>query len=170
MALRDYRTLLDAARRHGATGDRAARMKLACDLVWEHFGLDRPARPAYSWIGFYEKSAGADEMLLVARRDKPACSPIGLHGMCGRGWKERRAILVPDVATLGANYIACDPKDRSEIVIPVFDDRGGCLGVLDGDSYELAGFDDADVLGLTELVTILCLTNPPNSPQATLVL
>ncbi len=151
-------------------GDRLARMKLACDLVWDHFGLGMPARPAYSWIGFYEKTASGDEMILVARRDKPACSPIGLHGMCGRGWKDRRPILIPDVATLGANYIACDPKDRSEIVIPIMNADGTCWGVLDGDSYELNGFDESDVAGLTALVEKLGLSTPLRSSATPLVL
>ena len=173
MPLREYRPLLESARARAGNLDRAAAMKLACDLVWDHFGLDAPARPAYSWIGFYEKAAGDDQddqMVLVARRDKPACSPIGLHGMCGRGWQEKRAILIPDVATLGANYIACDPKDRSEIVIPLLNADGSCWGVLDGDSYELNGFDENDCAGLTELVTLLKLTARPPAIASPLAL
>src|SRR5262245_23670869 len=100
MPLRNYSPLLEAAI---GVSDRAAAMKLACDLSWDHFGLGNPARPAYSWIGFYDKPTTEPEMILVARRDKPACSPIALHGMCGRCWKDRRPLLIPDIATLGPN-------------------------------------------------------------------
>lgn len=130
-------------------------MQWVVDALWDAFHNDR-----LSWIGFYTKTPGQDEMLLACRRDKPACSPIGLHGMCGRGWKDRRAILVEDVATLGAGYIACDPKDRSEAVIPLFDTDGSCWGVLDADSYDLAGFDDHDAAGLTSLVEATGLSRP----------
>jgi putative methionine-R-sulfoxide reductase with GAF domain len=151
--MRDYRPLLDRLSSLPADASRAGRMRAVCDLIWEAFGLGRAERPAYSWIGFYEKTSGLDEMILVERRDKPACSPIGLHGMCGRGWAECRAILIDDVATLGGNYIACDPKDLSEIVVPVINADGSCWGVLDGDSYERAAFDERDVAGLTAMVS-----------------
>jgi putative methionine-R-sulfoxide reductase with GAF domain len=105
-----------------------------------------------SWIGFYIKTPGKDEMILGPRRDKPACSPIGLHGMCGRSWLERRPIIVHDVATLGKDYIACDPKDRSELVIPLFEADGTCYGVLDSDSYDVGSFETSDVVGLTHAV------------------
>lgn len=167
MPLRDYAPVIRAA---VGVSDRAAAMRLACDLVWEHFGLDRPARPAYSWIGFYEKPTTEPEMVLVARRDKPACSPIGLHGMCGRGWQSRQPILIPDVSTLGANYIACDPKDRSEIVIPLFNEDGACWGVLDGDSYETDAFDENDVTALTLLVAKLGLSYPHAAAGPTMIL
>lgn len=159
MGRRDYGPLIARAM-DGSGGGRSAAMALLCDWVWEAFGQGQPERPAYSWIGFYEKVAGRDEMVLVARRDKPACSPIGLHGMCGRGWSERRPILVDDVATLGTNYIACDPKDRSEVVIPLIDESGACWGVLDGDSHEPSAFDEADVHGLTRLAGSLGLSHP----------
>ncbi len=164
MPLRDYQALLKQAEQYGphhaihprivSTQTPLDRMKIVCDLIWDHFGLDQTGRPAYSWIGFYEKIPGKDEMVLVARRDKPACSPIGLFGMCGRGWQERRPILIPDVSTLGANYIACDPKDRSEIVLPIMNEDGSCWGVLDGDSYELNAFDENDVVSLTKLLAM----------------
>jgi putative methionine-R-sulfoxide reductase with GAF domain len=108
-----------------------------------------------SWIGFYVESpdrpaalAGADgEMLLAARRDKPACSPIGFHGVCGQGFLEEAVRLVEDVGLLGAGYIACDPRDRSELVVPIY--RNGIRwGVLDADSHEAACFGDSDIVGI----------------------
>lgn len=128
-----------------------ARMRSLVDSVW-----DELSPQGVSWVGFYVgpgraledgRVAGHDQMLLGPCRDKPACSPIGLHGVCGRGWRERRGIVVRDVAVLGSDYVACDPRDTSEVVVPLFDEHG-CWGVLDIDSWEAGAFDtrDADVL------------------------
>jgi putative methionine-R-sulfoxide reductase with GAF domain len=124
--------------------DRAATMQHAVDMLW-----DALSGQGVSWIGFYLGEPGGRQMVLGPSRNKPACSPIGLHGMCGRSWVERRAIIVRDVATLGENYIACDPRDRSEVVLPLIDADGTCWGVLDADSYDIGAFDERDVEGLS---------------------
>lgn len=157
---RDYAPLLSAARAAVARRamSRAEAMALCCDLVWDAFGLESDEAGAkVSWVGFYEKAADADEMILVVRRDKPACSPIGLHGACGRCWSERRALVIADVSTLGAGYIACDPKDKAELVLPMMDERG-CWGVLDVDSFEIGAFGEHDARGMAELCRLLGLT------------
>lgn len=129
-------------------------MQWAVDALWDAFRED-----GLSWIGFYSKPAGSDEMILLARRDKPACSPLGLNGMCGRCWKERRALVVDDVRAVPASeYVACDPRDLSEVVVPLFDADGACWGVLDADSHETGAFDDHDAGQLTALVERLGLT------------
>ena len=149
---RDYKPLIEAASK-AKPASRDAAMKAAVDLLWRAFG-----HKPISWVGFYLKSEGAEEMVLVCREPKPACSPIGLHGMCGRAYLTRRAVLVADVRTLGENYIACDPKDQSELVIPLVDSAGVCAGVLDVDSYDLKAFDEGDIRGMTELLIGLGLT------------
>jgi putative methionine-R-sulfoxide reductase with GAF domain len=130
-------------------------MRRVVDALW-----DLTSSRGVSWIGFYTKHPRRDEMILGPRRDKPACSPLGLQGMCGRCWAERKPIVVADVATLGKNYIACDPKDRSEAVIPLFEADGTCYGVLDADSYETGAFGTADIIGMTVLVEHAGLSAP----------
>jgi putative methionine-R-sulfoxide reductase with GAF domain len=56
--------------------------------------------------------------------------------------------VVRDVVALGRSYIACDPRDRSELVIPLFETDGRCWGVLDLDSFEAGAFGVEDVEGL----------------------
>lgn len=134
--------------------NRSEAMATCIRLLWDAF-----AHSPLSWIGFYEKVAGTDEMVLVCREPKPACSPIGLHGMCGRGWIDRRSIIIADVRTLGGNYIACDPRDQSELVVPCMNSDGTCWGVLDADSYDTNAFDDRDEEGMHALLRILGLTS-----------
>jgi putative methionine-R-sulfoxide reductase with GAF domain len=123
-------------------GDRTARMQALVDALWEAL---HPT--GVSWVGFYLHEGG-DELVCGPRRDKPACSPIGLHGACGRAFRARAPFIVSDVRELGANYVACDPRDRSEVVVPAFERDGRCWGVLDLDSHELAAFGEEDVTGL----------------------
>lgn len=129
---------------------RYMRMRSVCDALWTAFGTK-----GYSWCGFYLIDDNRDdhvEMLLAARQPKPACSPIGLAGMCGLSWREQRPVLVRDVRELPeGNYIACDPRDLSEVVVPLIQ-RGECWGVLDVDSFEVGEFTQADVDGLVDVV------------------
>lgn len=156
---RDYAGAIAAA--HGLRGvAQDVAMQRVVHILWDAFGLDTLLTPgAVSWVGFYRKEPG-DEMTLICREPKPACSPIGLHGMCGRGWLERRPIVIPDVRTLGPNYIACDPKDQSELVIPVIQADGSCWGVLDLDSYDLGAFTEHDARGMTAVLESAGLSAP----------
>lgn len=131
------------------------RMQAFVDAAWPLF-----CDADVSWIGFYLISADGREMLLGPRRDKPACSPIGLHGACGQAWRERRTLIVRDVRELGAGYIACDPRDLSELVIPLFDpaDATICWGVLDVDSFSIGAFEEADARGMLEALRAAGLT------------
>ncbi|QYU66274.1 hypothetical protein J4558_14895 [Leptolyngbya sp. 15MV] len=162
---RDYAALIERARAIAADDpSRQARMTGFVDACWSAFGAPHQAG-GVSWIGFYLKTPGQDEMILGPRRDKPACSPIGMHGMCGRGWIERRGIVVEDVRRLGAGYIACDPKDLSELVVPCFEQDGSCWGVLDADSYSLGAFSAADAIGLSQALQAAGLSHPfPDMP------
>lgn len=156
---RDYSVVLSDAY-SGSWIGRDAAMRRVCDILWDAFGDPGPHTPGrgISWVGFYLHGPAPTEMTLAVRRNKPACSPIGLHGMCGRCWQERKAIIVDDVATLGAGYIACDPKDRSELVLPCLDASGACWGVLDIDSWDLRAFDESDAGGCWSLLRIAGLT------------
>ena len=122
------------------------RMQLIADEIWREFGEHRPV----SWVGFY--LLGSGEMTLGPRRDKPACSPIGLHGACGQAALAGRTVIVRDVRELGANYIACDPRDLAEIVVPLRAGNGRVTGVLDLDSYAVGAFGEADRIALEQLV------------------
>ena len=141
------------------SGDRTARMQSVVDALWDALHVT-----GVSWVGFYI-CEGGKELVLGPRRDKPACSPIGLHGACGQAFTLRRPLVVRDVSELGDNYIACDSRDRSEVVLPLFDESGTCWGVLDLDSHAVGAFDDSDVQGLQSVLVAAALTraDPPTT-------
>ena len=147
---------------------RADRMRAVVDSLWRAFAAQAEGDHGFSWVGFYlapgarlgELSAGPDEMVLAVREPKPACSPIGLHGACGRCCSARRALVVSDVQKLGEGYVACDPRDRSEIVVPCLSASGECFAVLDVDSYDAGAFSTEDALALTDVLERAGLTAP----------
>jgi putative methionine-R-sulfoxide reductase with GAF domain len=137
-----------------------ARMRAAVDAIWEEFHpLD------VSWVGFYLPSPSdgpVTELILGPSRNKPACSPIGLHGVCGQGFLGRTIRIVGDVRDLGPDYVACDPRDASEIVLPVASASGSgpLLGVLDLDSHATHRFGPEDAEGLTLVMAAAGFTVP----------
>ena len=129
-------------------GDRTQRMQAVVDALWAELSTK-----GCSWVGFYLRNPDVDEMTLGPRRDKPACSPIGMFGACGRAAQSRRPLVVTDVSKLRAGYIACDPRDRSEIVVPCMDAYDDlCWGVLDADSHDVNSFTERDAIGLTKVL------------------
>lgn len=135
---------------------RHARMQGFVDRAW-----DALSGSGVSWIGFYLEVPGSDDsqrLVLGPRRDTPACSPIGLHGACGRCLVSGVPLVVQDVSELGANYIACDPRDRSELVVPCRT-AGRVWGVLDVDSHRVGCFSDADAVAAARALAAWGLSN-----------
>lgn len=146
---RNYETIIaDLQARITPHADPEVRMQAVVDLLWDHLYTQ-----GLSWVGFYLFIPEQDEMVLGPRRDQPACSPIGMHGACGAAFLQNETIIVRDVKELGENYIACDPKDRSEIVLPIADAAGQAIGVLDLDSFEIGSFGKSDAVGLAGVLT-----------------
>lgn len=133
-----------------ASAGATERRRAVVAALWRHL-----APTGVSWIGFYLAPATAApggpvrELLLDCREPKPACSPIGMHGVCGQAFLGPTVRIVADTRDLGDAYVACDPRDRSEVVLPVsFAGTGGPEGVLDLDSHEPGRFGPADEQGL----------------------
>ena len=142
----------DASEPH-ETGD--ATLRVIADALWETL-----ENKGVSWVGFYRNHTGAPHesaMTLGPSRNTPACSPIGLHGVCGQALTSRSIRIIHDVADLGDAYVACDPRDQSEIVLPCQTGAGDpdapCWGVLDLDSHEVGAFDESDAQGLIKVLS-----------------
>lgn len=134
---------------------RADRMRSFVAACWPHL-----APTGVSWLGFYERDPGDPAALrLAAREPGPACSPIGLHGACGQSLLAARPLVVRNVTDLGPNYIACDPRDRSEVVVPCLEAPGQAWGVLDLDSHQEGAFSGVDADALTALLRLAGLTD-----------
>lgn len=99
-------------------------------------------RLACFWAGFYRVVRG--ELVIGPYQGTLGCVRIPFsRGVCGACARNREAIVVPDVRRF-QDHIACDPRSRSEIVVPVLDRGGRLRAVLDLDSTELGAFDEVD--------------------------
>ena len=105
------------------------------------------------WTGFYLVKDGVLQL-------GPFQGPIACYrikqgkGVCGTAWQENRTLVVPDVEQF-PGHIACSSLSRSEIVVPLHNQDGTVIGVLDIDSKELATFDDVDARWLEEIACVI---------------
>ena len=106
----------------------------------------------FFWIGVYK--VDGNELVLGPFQGPVACTRIGFgKGVCGTAWKEKRVIIVDDVAAF-PGHIACSSLSQSEIVLPAFKNNEVFL-VLDVDSDAPASFDAVDAKYLGAIITLI---------------
>lgn len=104
----------------------------------------------FFWVGFY--TVKEEQLVLSPFQGPIACTRIKYgKGVCGTAWKEARTVIVPDVDAF-PGHIACSSASRSEIVVPVLDNEGKVIAVLDIDSDQLDSFDETDAIYLEKIV------------------
>lgn len=108
----------------------------------------------FLWVGFY--LVKNDELVLGPFQGPIACTRIKKgKGVCGTSWQDAKAIIVPNVDEF-SGHIACSSASKSEIVLPVFNQKNEVIMVLDIDSEELNTFDETDekhLLQFTKLIS-----------------
>ncbi len=105
----------------------------------------------FLWTGFY-RVAAPRRLLVGPYQGTLGCLDIEFgRGVCGTAAETGEPVIVDDVLR-HANHITCDPRARSEIVLPVFDAAGELLAVFDVDSAEPAAFSDVDRSGLERIL------------------
>ncbi|WP_125442069.1 GAF domain-containing protein [Streptococcus intermedius] len=110
------------------------------------------ALPHSVFTGFY--LSDGNELVLGSFQGGVSCVHIGFgQGVCGEAAASRQTVIVEDV-TQYDNYISCDSRARSEIVVPMVKD-GRLVGVLDLDSHLLGDYDEIDREYLENFVAIL---------------
>ena len=125
--------------------DQIARMANVAAMLHETF--------QWWWTGFYRVIG--EELVLGPFQGPLACTRIRRgRGVCGTAWDKDETQLVPDVDKF-PGHIACSSASRSEIVVPVHNQEGEVIAVLDIDSAELDTFDATDRLWLERIVEIL---------------
>lgn len=112
------------------------------------------ALPYASWTGFY-RVVGPDLLRIGPYQGPVGCLEIPFgDGVCGTAAATEASQVVADVHDF-PGHIACDPRARSEIVVPVRDAAGRLAAVLDVDSHQPGAFDEADREGLERLAALL---------------
>ncbi|KAK9813058.1 hypothetical protein WJX72_008218 [[Myrmecia] bisecta] len=132
----------------GETDMVAAMATVACEL---HQSFDH-----FHWTGFYRVLPALKDWLVIGPyQGTHGCLRIEFgRGVCGAAAKTRKTQLVPDVHSF-PGHIACASSTQSEIVVPILDERGDVIGVLDVDSNDPAAFNEVDQQGLEALCKLL---------------
>ncbi|MCH8274022.1 MAG: GAF domain-containing protein [Armatimonadetes bacterium] len=103
----------------------------------------------YDWCGVYRLEG--DSLVLdefVGEPTKRTRIPVG-RGVCGTAVAEGRNLVVADVTNI-PNYLSCDIRTRSEIVVLIRDGER-VLGQIDIDSHSIGAFDASDERLLEEI-------------------
>jgi L-methionine (R)-S-oxide reductase len=101
------------------------------------------------WVGFY--LVKQQQLVLGPFQGPLACTRIARgKGVCGSAWDQAKTIVVADV-DLFPGHIACSSAARSEIVVPLFNQQGDVVAVLDVDADTPDQFDQHDAEGLAAI-------------------
>lgn len=105
------------------------------------------------WVGFY--IVRGEQLVLGPFQGPIACTRINKgKGVCGSAWQSGEIQLIPDVEQF-PGHIACSSLSKSEIVLPVRNNIGEIIAVLDVDSELLDQFDEIDAKYLAEIIKLL---------------
>lgn len=104
------------------------------------------------WTGFYFVH-NENELHVGPYQGPVACQVLSGRGVCLHCARTGEAVVVPDVDKF-PGHIACDPRSRSEIALPVKKGEQ-VVAVLDIDSSKLAQFDEDDVAPLMKILSLL---------------
>ena len=97
----------------------------------------------FDWVGFYRVTA-PDTLKVGPYQGGHGCLVIPFDkGVCGAAARTGETQLVDDVDAF-PGHIACASSTRSELVIPVRDQTGAVIAVLDIDSDTPAFFTSQD--------------------------
>lgn len=136
----------------GKTADPAAHRATAAALL--HHKI-----PGVSWTGFY--LLRGRELVVEVYQGPVACLVLEPHvGVCWAGIDRNETLVIGDVESF-PGHIACDSRSRSEVVVPLRDDRGIPYGVLDVDSYHPGHFTAAHGSGYEMICRLLESSGAP---------
>ena len=112
------------------------------------------AFPHFQWVGFY-RVVMPDILKVGPYQGHHGCLTIPFgRGVCGRCGRDKTTQIVADVTQV-PYHIACSSTTRSEIVVPLLDDRGEVRAVLDIDSDIPGTFDAVDQQELEGLAAMV---------------
>jgi GAF domain-containing protein len=125
--------------------DDVTAMATMASLVHHAFG--------HLWTGFYRVVVPGQLLRVGPYQGSLGCLEILFgQGVCGTAAQEAKTVIVPDVDKF-PGHITCDARSRSEIVVPVLDQQGALIAILDVDSDQLDAFKIEDQQGLERLMS-----------------
>lgn len=107
----------------------------------------------FFWTGFYLLQEG--KLQVGPYQGSLACIDLKKDtGVCWAGVSRKETVIIKDVHAF-PGHIACDSRSKSEIVVPLMNNSGQIVGVLDVDSSVEASFDETDAEWLEKIVGLV---------------
>lgn len=107
----------------------------------------------FFWTGYYLIEDG--EMTVNSYQGPVACQILAKNkGVCWAAFNKQETVVVEDVHSF-PDHIACDGRSNSEIVVPLKNNYGKVIGVLDVDSSEKAAFSEVDAHWLEKILDLI---------------
>jgi GAF domain-containing protein len=128
------------------TDDPLARMASICAVL--HHKMDH-----FFWTGFYMYK---NESLVVGPYQGPlACQELEKDkGVCWTALNGGAAVVVKDVHAF-PGHISCDSRSKSEITVPVFNQKKEIVAIFDVDSEHLDSFGEVDRIALSGIMDLI---------------
>ena len=107
----------------------------------------------FFWTGFYLLREG--ELIVGPYQGPVACQLLAKDtGVCWAAINRGEPVIVKDVHEF-PGHIACDSRSRSEITIPLRNERNEIVGVFDADSKDIGSFDETDRDNLNTIIAMV---------------
>ncbi len=108
----------------------------------------------YDWVGFY--LVKDKKLHLDLFKGEPTIHTVIKFGdgICGQAAKTKKTFIISDVSK-ETNYLSCSTKVKSEIVIPIFNNKNELIGELDIDSHSINAFSGTDKSYLEKICEII---------------
>ena len=107
----------------------------------------------FNWTGFYMLKDGVLEVGPYVGPETPHKRIELNNGICGAAAREKKSIIVPDVAA-DERFLACSLTTRSEIVVPL-KHQETIIGEIDIDSNQPSFFNHHDQDMLEKIANIV---------------
>ncbi|WP_319480415.1 GAF domain-containing protein [uncultured Draconibacterium sp.] len=125
-----------------------AQARMATIIAVLHHKMDY-----FFWTGYYLIEDG--EMTVNSYQGPVACQILEKNkGVCWAAFNQKETVVVEDVHAF-PDHIACDSRSNSEIVVPLKNQAGEVIGVLDIDSSEKAAFTEVDAHWLEKILELI---------------
>jgi putative methionine-R-sulfoxide reductase with GAF domain len=142
-------TPYDLARVLGGETDANTRKLKLLNIVVTRLSLMTGA----DWVGIYQRRAvrGGESLVKLAYRGRASRAEFPLTEAFAQGSTNSRvgldgmALVIGDVAkhvTTGAGFYVCDNAVQSEMCLPIFDEAGRTIGIIDAEAEPLAFFNE----------------------------
>ncbi|MEC4087463.1 GAF domain-containing protein [Pseudoalteromonas rubra] len=137
--------LTDYVSRNNESEQQLSRLQTIAEYVKTATGVD--------WFGIYQarSAEGIQQLLKLAYYGAPSrpLFPItetfaATSNNIQTYLSEQARVInnIPDYVAQGGEYYTCDPKVQAEVCLPLLNQQGECLGIIDAEAFEQECFDE----------------------------